>query len=396
MDTAALMRARRAGEALEYIRAHADDGELASEHWVARLVAAEGDLPLLTRLASASPVSAAYLAELLVGRYGPGDAETRLRAAMAGASWPAAERMAQGWRAPLANGLYACGYRDRAMALLDDIAAEGRVLEAFWATALFRDRCVQDPDPAMLDRFVAVFHELEEYATPALLLADSGDVARLRQMTFTEGQAGWFAAVALRDLVGDEGLAELAVQGSAGAATKLVEDLWRRRDVAGLARLSEAGVREAAERLERYANEQSVHGPISGMPTEALEWVAVAIGSGVLGNAAYQGLTELVTRTWKRLRPAVPEAAPAPAPAPRLRGEAEAFLLACTAVHDYCVRSDAAIPDFGTVTYDAVHGGDDRWSFTIRERAGRRFQVRVPPLAGDDTTPNVVMVALRR
>jgi hypothetical protein len=52
-------------------------------------------------------------------------------------------------------------------------------------------------------------------------------------------------------------------------------------------------------------------------------------------------------------------------------------------VHDRCVAIDAPVPDFTTVTYDALNGGDGRWVFTIREPGRRRFTVRVPPPRSD-------------
>ncbi|BCJ51386.1 hypothetical protein Asp14428_28610 [Actinoplanes sp. NBRC 14428] len=62
------------------------------------------------------------------------------------------------------------------------------------------------------------------------------------------------------------------------------------------------------------------YGALTGVPEEALTWVALAIGSGVLGNAAYSALSAAVSGLWQRVAARGEAAHGAPAPSPRPGG----------------------------------------------------------------------------
>jgi tetratricopeptide (TPR) repeat protein len=121
---------------------------------------------------------------------------------------------------------------------------------------------------------------------------------------------------------------------------------------------------------------------------EMLEWVALAVTSGVLGNAAYAGLSAAISKLWGRIQnrrdaaaASGTEAVEAVGPEPAWHTAREALEVACLAVHEHCTQVEVAVPDFAQVSYEVQHSRG-RWVFVFREpaaRGGRRFQVSVPP-----------------
>ena len=156
------------------------------------------------------------------------------------------------------------------------------------------------------------------------------------------------------------------------------------------------GFADAAD-LEAFDRELFIlrHGAVHGTPAETVAWAALAVASGVLGNAAYAGLAAAISSLWGRIqaKPAVSESAfPASrGTAPEWHTARRALDLACLAVHEHCVRIDVAVPDFATVSYDVQHS-NGRWVFLFREQEGghRRFHVALGPHRDDGTT--VVMI----
>lgn len=271
--------------------------------------------------------------------------------------------------------------------------------------------------------------------------ADAGDRAALEAYTEQNFER---AAESLVDLFARQGdvvaLSALSDGGSLPARGKLIPLLDRRGDVRGLAGIAagpvdpgddralatalvrhgltaEAGPvlrrlipdktpADRRRRLEAFADAGDLegfnremfilrHGALHGAPAETMAWVALAVASGVLGNAAYAGLTAAVSTLWDRIQ-AKPSVSQPPYVAPRdnvpewhtARGALDA---ACLAVHEHCTRIDVPVPDFATVSYDVQHS-NGRWVFLFREQGSghRRFQVGLGPNRGDGTT--VVMI----
>lgn len=133
---------------------------------------------------------------------------------------------------------------------------------------------------------------------------------------------------------------------------------------------------------------------------EWVRWVVVAIGSGVLGNAAYQAIGKAVTHLWKLRYPegepshaVEPAAEPSARLAPIQRTYQQALQLAFIAVHDHCLSVAVEVPDFKQINYTVLTTPDGRWIFTIRPDDRRTFTVRVPP--HDDEARTVITMYVK-
>jgi hypothetical protein len=464
-------------DALELFRSEPEVWSFASLAWAADLVAAEGDIVLLSRMARLTVLSAGRLAQLLIDRHGVDHARDSLRELLADAdSGDYRSLRAPHWRLPLAAGLGRAGRPAEGRTLIQEVMAGAKDRERELALEVLIALYVGNGD---LDGLQELHRGGVEAATNQFftMLADRGEwtglLAYARRGSHTANNAVWalwgsgareqlevlaaegnhyaqyYLARLLADRDDDEGLwrqmragnetAERAVvdrlrragdtgaleglsgEGSVPANEELVDILIRRGDIDGLRRVARPGDVHAARGLARLLMDdgdyeqacvllEPFYGQAGGPRSperawellvatssadhrepgatatpEWVQWVAVAIGSGVLGNAAYQALIESATRTWKRLRaePRSRAVEPAPVPAvpaaPEHRSEREAFLLACIAVHDRCKEIDAEVPDFARIGYDAMNTGDGRWVFTLREEGGRKFTVRIPP-----------------
>jgi hypothetical protein len=118
---------------------------------------------------------------------------------------------------------------------------------------------------------------------------------------------------------------------------------------------------------ERWATEGGywVRGGTLGRPgVEFVVWVAQAASTGVLGNAAYDGLKELISRV--RERRAVGRLA---ATEPRLTGDEAAFLarLALRLLRIESGLDAGDLVETGAVTWSA---GDDCWEVQVQDRHG--------------------------
>jgi hypothetical protein len=137
-----------------------------------------------------------------------------------------------------------------------------------------------------------------------------------------------------------------------------------------------------------------------GAAPEMLEWAVLAVTSGVLGNAAYAGLTSAIKKLWdgmQKRRNSSPvsgaDVAEAGSPEPAWHTAREALEAACLAIHEHCSRIEVAVPDFTQTSYEVQHSRG-RWIFIFREPArqgGRRFQVSVPPRREGSSHSVVVM-----
>jgi hypothetical protein len=135
---------------------------------------------------------------------------------------------------------------------------------------------------------------------------------------------------------------------------------------------------------------------------ETVEWVVLAVTSGVLGNAAYAGLNAAIKKLWSRMQKrrtsssadvVEPESAE-----PVWHTAREALEAACLAVDEHCTRIEVAVPDFTQVSYEVQHLRG-RWVFTFREptsQGGRRFRVSVPPRPEGSSRSLVMMQVPRR
>ncbi|MFC7532348.1 hypothetical protein [Actinoplanes sp. GCM10030250] len=80
-----------------------------------------------------------------------------------------------------------------------------------------------------------------------------------------------------------------------------------------------------------------------------------------------------------------------PPPPPAMRTEEEAFTLACIAAHNHCADISAATLNLDGLRLDSLHTSDGRWVFTLRESAGRRFMVSIPPARDGESDISVLM-----
>jgi tellurite resistance protein TerC len=129
-------------------------------------------------------------------------------------------------------------------------------------------------------------------------------------------------------------------------------------------------VTTAASRLQSRHDQRSAAGHV-------VEWMAVAVSSGVLGNAAWAGAqaaTRGLRRKHRRLAPVT---------------EREALLLARAAVEARCHTIDVTPPQPEATRQSLYQSGAGNWIVELRDTAsGRRFLVRIPagrPDTGDVT-----------
>ncbi|MFC3383152.1 HEAT repeat domain-containing protein [Couchioplanes azureus] len=141
--------------------------------------------------------------------------------------------------------------------------------------------------------------------------------------------------------------------------------------------------------------------PDAGQIGQVAQWVALAVASGVLGNAAYEGAKESLRGHLRRRKAKSVEApedtgASATGDASRKHPETalvpitakEAELLAREAVRSRCRAIAIAVPDMDAVKTSIYQESTGRWMLILRDPAHRRFRVRIPagrPTVGDVT-----------
>ncbi|RAK28813.1 hypothetical protein B0I29_119151 [Actinoplanes lutulentus] len=104
--------------------------------------------------------------------------------------------------------------------------------------------------------------------------------------------------------------------------------------------------------------------PTGAIPPETVEWVALTLASGIVGNAGYDGLKRVLS--WFRQPP------------PRPVTQDVAMDLAVRAVQERCRQSGMPVPVPEALTGYADQSSDGRWMLTLREGQARSFFVRVP------------------
>jgi tetratricopeptide (TPR) repeat protein len=137
-----------------------------------------------------------------------------------------------------------------------------------------------------------------------------------------------------------------------------------------------------------------------GAGPEMLEWVVLAVTSGVLGNAAYAGLNSAIKKLWGGMQKrrngssvSGADVAEAVSAGPAWHTAREALEAACLAIHQHCTKIEVAVPDFTQASFEVQHSRG-RWVFIFREptlQGGRRFQVSVPPRQEGSSHSVVVM-----
>jgi tetratricopeptide (TPR) repeat protein len=353
------------------------DPAIANSSWATELYLRRGDLLTLTRMARAGFESVCRLTELLIRRNSLQVARRYLEQASSILHWGPAERLETPSRLPLAIALFRLGRDDEAMTFFEQILATKDREDASWAVRELRrrrlqaDKRIESRYTAYIDQAEATWERLEPSLAPRLTEADS-----------LIAKENWLAAF------------------------DVLEDVLLHAEIAGRHKLEQLYRLDpsihAWQLRQRVSNPENTFS--AAIYPDWVQWVFLAISSGVLGNAAYQGLVEAAHRAWQRVRPEerkeesgrLAEQRPPTKSPPTLRSEPEAFALACIAMHDHCMGIGADPPNLETIGYEAIHTSDGRWVMTFRERSGRRFMVSLPPAATEAHDLTVALFLSRR
>jgi tetratricopeptide (TPR) repeat protein len=340
------LRQKRAEEAAVLLQRLADAGDNTAARRLAAVWLDQGRtdeaISLLQEQASAGDSDAAYQLVEIVGDRDPERADAVLRALAERGDWHAVRRLTQLYERQ--------GRLDAAVALLGAKVAGGDLVAAKpLANLLIRAKRVDEAVNILL---------------PLAQRGDNEAVVGVADTLIDERRLAAFEA--------------LADNGDDIASRIVAAFLSRRYDVKGLRRRADAGDQHAVAALAEPLPRPSAR----GIPVEVGEWIALAVASGMLGNAAYDAGKAVIRKVARPILTAVggqaAAAASAPPPAPLTMDAATA--LAHEAVRTRCRAINIPPPDPANLRSSSVHQDErGQWTLLLHDAEHRRFRVRVPP-----------------